>query len=359
MLRCIRSLVFLAILPQIATADIAVSFLDVGQGDATLLQTSSDCTILIDTGRHDRNDVVAHLSAAGVQHIDYLIGTHPHADHIGQFPQVLSRFPVGEVWMSGWEHGSRTFERALDAILETNAGYEEPRAGHVTECGDAQMRVLHPVDPLTDIHDNLVVRVDYGAFSLIVTGDAEIEHEHQMVRRGEPLQATVLQLGHHGSYTSSAPEFLRAVSPQLAVYSAGVGNSYGHPHDAVRQRVRDFGIALIGTDQYGTIRVTSDGQHHVLETKRDGEAPSLAAPPEKFDGALHHADTAAPTCIDVNAAPAQELERIIHIGDTRAAEIIRMRDREQFGAVKDLVRMPGIGPGRLKDITTEGLACAE
>jgi competence protein ComEC len=99
----------------------------VGQGDSTLL-AGPDFTILIDAGRHDRNDVVPHLEQIGISAIDLLVGTYPHADHIGQFPQVLQRFPVTEVWMSGDSHTSLTFERALDAILASGAAYHEPRA---------------------------------------------------------------------------------------------------------------------------------------------------------------------------------------------------------------------------------------
>lgn len=354
MLKRVSSLILVAIWPQIAAADITVSFLDVGQGDATLVQTTDGCTILVDAGRHDRNDVLGHLSAAGVQQLDYLIGTHPHADHIGQFPDVLAHLPVSEVWMSGWEHGSRTFERSLDAILDTDARYEEPRAGHEVACGDARMTVLHPVDPLADIHDNLVVRIDYGSFSAIVTGDAETEHEHAMIRREERLDATVLQLGHHGSHTSSSPEFLHAVSPQVAVYSAGAANSYGHPHDVVTQRVTGLGIALYGTDRHGTIRITSDGQDHSLTTEiEDGPGAQVAAPASN-----RHGDDSLRGCVDINTAPASELVRIVHIGDTRADKIIRMRGRGLFGGVEDMVRISGIGQGRLHDIETEGLACA-
>jgi competence protein ComEC len=107
-----------------------VHFIDVGQGDATLF-AGPDFTILVDAGRHDRNDVVPYLQSVGVESIDLLVGTHPHADHIGQFPEVLNAFPVNEVWMSGDSHTTRTFERALDAILASDTGYHEPRAGEV------------------------------------------------------------------------------------------------------------------------------------------------------------------------------------------------------------------------------------
>src|SRR5690606_35829293 len=112
--------------PSLGT--LKVHFIDVGRGDATLIQ-SNDVVILIDAGRHDRNDVVPYLREAGITSIDLLVGTHPHADHIGQFPEVLAAFPVKEVWLSGDPHTSRIFEDTIDAILASEAGYHEPRAG--------------------------------------------------------------------------------------------------------------------------------------------------------------------------------------------------------------------------------------
>src|SRR5690606_12325294 len=113
---------------------LTVHFIDVDQGDATLIQ-ADDVVILIDAGRHDRSDVVPYLRSIGIKSIDLLVGTHPHADHIGQFPEVLRAFPVKEVWLSGDVHTSRTFERAIDAILESDAGYHEPRAGERFQFG--------------------------------------------------------------------------------------------------------------------------------------------------------------------------------------------------------------------------------
>ena len=262
-----------------ASGTLAAYFFDVGQGDATLL-AGPDFTIVIDAGRHDRRDVVPHLREAGVESIDLLIGTHPHADHIGQFPQILEAFSVAEVWMSGEPHTTRTFERALDAILDSGAAYHEPRAGEVYDIGSARVEVLNPVHLSGNLHDSCVgVRISFGHVAFVFTGDAEVATERAMIERGHVLAAQILHLGHHGSRTSSTMEFLHAVGPEVAIYSAGEGNSYGHPHEGVVQRIASMGIALYGTDQHGTIRVLTDGSSYRVSAERGAVVATRARAP--------------------------------------------------------------------------------
>jgi competence protein ComEC len=252
----------LVVTPQ---GELIAHYFDVGQGDATLL-AGPDFTILIDAGRHDRSDVVPHLVTAGVQAIDLLVGTHPHADHIGQFPAVLGKFPVTEVWMSGNTHTTLTFERAIDAILASGAAYHEPRAGEVYQIGSARVEVVNPESLTGNLHQGSVsLRIIFGEVAFLFTGDAEAPTETAMIARGHPLHAQILQLGHHGSGTSSTLAFLQAVNPEVAIYSAGRNNSYGHPHDEVIDRLQSLGIAIYGTDVNGTIRVISDGATYRVE----------------------------------------------------------------------------------------------
>lgn len=251
-----------------ADGDLHVHFIDIGQGDATLLQ-GPDFTILIDAGRHDRADVVPYLQAAGVTRLDLLIGTHPHADHIGQFPEVLAAFPVTEVWLSGFEHPTRTFERALDAILASEASYREPRAGEVHRIGSARLLVLNPAELGDDLHDsNIAVHIKYGDVAFVFTGDAETATELAIASRGHNIGADVLHLGHHGSATSTSDALLDAVRPAVAVYSAGIDNSYGHPHREPLARLATRGITVYGTDRDGTIVITTDGKEYSVTTEK-------------------------------------------------------------------------------------------
>ncbi|MFS8664851.1 MAG: MBL fold metallo-hydrolase [Limnochordales bacterium] len=355
-----------------AGAELVVFFLDVGQGDATLLQ-GPDFTILIDAGRHDRADVVPYLEAAGVKAIDLFIGTHAHSDHIGQCAAVMGRFPVKEVWLPGHVHTSLTFERCLDAILDSDAGYHEPRAGEAFQVGSARVEVVHPASATGDLNnDSIAVRILYGDVVLLFTGDAEAPAEAAMVERGLPLSAHVLHMGHHGSRTSSTAPFLAAVAPEVAIYSAGAGNSYGHPHPEALARVAAAGAMVYGTDVHGTVRVTTDGRRYTVVPERGepaagprsrGPVAESAMPAAPAHWASEGDEPAAPggpgLCgpgqVDINSAPAAELTRIVHIGPALAERVIALRP---FASVADLLRVPGIGPARLAAIEDQGLACA-
>ena len=251
-----------------AATEMKVYFLDVGQGDSILLK-GPDFTFLIDAGRHDRNDVVPYLEKYGVESIDLLIGTHPHADHIGQFPQVLERFAVGEVWMSGDTNTTKTFEEAIDAIAASGAGYHEPRAGEVYEIGSAHIEVLNPARLTGDVNEGSVsVRIVFGQIAFLFTGDAEEPTERAILARGYELHSQILKLGHHGSNTSSSPAFLQAVQPEVAIWSAATANTYGHPHAEVIARLKQTGLIVFGTAINSTIIVSTDGNSYRIDASR-------------------------------------------------------------------------------------------
>ncbi len=247
-------------------------FIDVGQADATLLE-GPDFAILIDAGHWQRDDVIPYLESVPVEEIDLLVGTHPHADHIGQFPQVLGAVEVEEVWMPGYEHDSQTYENTMEAIDASGATYTEPRTGDTREIGDATLTVLNPPGDDGDIHETSIsVRIDRGDVSFMFTGDAEEQTERWMVESGLDLDVDIYQVGHHGSYTSSTQAFLDAMTPAVAIYSAGEDNQYDHPHDVVIDRLHESGIQIYGTDLHGTVTVTTGGESYTVETET-GEGP--------------------------------------------------------------------------------------
>ncbi|MCM3759808.1 MBL fold metallo-hydrolase [Alkalihalobacillus oceani] len=250
--------------PPVAEGDLIVTFFDVGQGDATLFQTE-EATILIDAGRHDREEVVSLLEGRGVERIDLFIATHPHADHIGQADQVLDAFPVEEVWMSGDSHTTKTFERMVEALEASGADYYEPRAGEEFEVGPLLLEVLHPEELTGDLNNgSIAVKLHFGEVSFLMMGDAEAEAEEEIIARSAHLQSTILRLGHHGSSTSTTPAFLEAVNPEAGIYSAGRDNEYGHPHSEVVELFKEKAIPLFGTDQHGQIIVETDGTSYEI-----------------------------------------------------------------------------------------------
>ena len=261
---------------------------------------------------------------------------------------MLTELPADEVWLSGYEHTTRTFERALDAILESDAKFQEPRAGEKHFCGMLEISVLHPEEPLSDIHDNIAVRISYEEFAAVFTGDAETSHGQEMIERGKGLDADVLQLGHHGSRTSTSDAFLEAVSPSRAIYSAAKDNRYGHLHSEVVDRIRRNDIELIGTDAHGTITVASDGRGFSVTTETDGAIKEHELEPEDGD-----------QCVDINSASIDALTDIVHIGEARADKIVDVRDAEPFGQLRELTRIDDLGPARVDDIQEEGEACVQ
>lgn len=342
--------------PSEPKGNLIVHYIDVGQGDATLLQ-GPDFTVLIDAGRHNRNDVIPYLKSVGVSTIDLVVGTHPHADHIGQIDKVINEFEVSEVWMSGTPHTTQTFERVLDAIEKSGASYHEPRSGEKFQVGALEIEVFNPIRITGQFHeDSIVMRTTFGEIGFIFSGDAEARTEREVIRRHNDVKAQILKLGHHGSTTSSIPEFLQAVSPEVAIYSAGAGNSYGHPHKPIVDRINQMNIEIYGTDVHGTIKITTDGKTYSITTAKSGQV-SVEDGSEPTPTPTPEPTTPSPSgSININTASFEELQEIIHIGDSRAKAII---DGRPWTSLSQLTRISGISDNRLNDIREEGKAYVE
>ena len=244
--------------------ELRVHFIDVGQGDAALLVTS-DAAILIDAGPTDTRYETAKFVARFADKLDMMILTHPHEDHIGGAAQLLEEMRVDKVILPDITSEAGAFVRTLDAIEQSAAVAELAEAGDVYEVGDMRLTVLAPLLYYPEnVNDcSLVVRVDYGETSFLFTGDAESASEADMLGEytASALDCDVLKVGHHGSHTSSTPEFLAAVTPQIAVISVERGNDYGHPHTDTLRRLADCGADYVyRTDELGTITLVSDGK---------------------------------------------------------------------------------------------------
>ncbi|MDR0462968.1 MAG: MBL fold metallo-hydrolase [Pseudomonadales bacterium] len=249
--------------------DLVIHFIDVGQGDATLIKTSAG-SVLIDGGdRHMGERMVAYLRDVGVSEITYVIATHPHADHIGGLVDVLNEFSIGQIIMPPVAHTTVTFERFLDAIEDNDILVKEPSPGVSFNLGEVEFTIIAPNSTgYQNLNDYSVsVRVVFGETSFVFTGDAERISEMEMIEAGHVLSADVLRVGHHGSRTSTTQEFFDAVDPSIVVISVGADNRYGHPHSEVTDRLEAAAVRIYRTDQHGTIIMTSDGTYINVRTE--------------------------------------------------------------------------------------------
>lgn len=243
-----------------------VLFFDVGQGDAIFIQTPSGRQILIDGGFYPTvlYDHLGRQMPLGDDTLDLVIATHPDGDHVTGLPGVLERYEVGQVWVSTAAYGeSDTYDAFLQQAELTQTPIYTPTAGEQLVLGDGvTLEVVYPGggrDGENRNNNSVSVRLVYGDFSLLLTGDAEVEAEQAMLKNGQPLQALVLKAGHHGANNASSEPFLAAVRPEIVVVSAGADNRYGHPAPEVLARVQAAGATVLRTDELGTIEVVTDG----------------------------------------------------------------------------------------------------
>ena len=244
-----------------------VAFLDVGQGDATFIQTPSGHQLLIDGGLNPTvlNDQLGRQMPFWDKHIDLVVATHPDADHVSGLPGVFDRYHVDLLITDGeLAEASPIYSVVLQSADQHGATIHRAQAGEVIDFGDGVvLEVLHPGDTL-DLEDrnenSVVLRLVYGQFTMLLTGDAGEAAEEDVLDTGRDVQSLVFKAGHHGSRTSSNEFFLAAVQPQIMVISAGKDNRYGHPHAEVLQRAADIGAVVLRTDEMGTIELVTDGQ---------------------------------------------------------------------------------------------------
>lgn len=238
-----------------------VHFIDVGQGDATLIKCGGHA-MLIDAGDNDKGMAVQmYLKKQGVEKLDYLVLTHPDADHIGGADVVITKFTVGRVFMSDYEKDNKTYREVIQALDDKKLKWSTPKPGTSYSLGAAKFTILAPVESYEDPNNSSVALLfQNGENRFLFTGDAQEEAEQDILDSGRFVKADVYKVGHHGSDTSSGQDFLDAVSPKWAVISCEEGNSYGHPHAAVLNSLRAMGVEVFRTDEQGSIIAWSDGK---------------------------------------------------------------------------------------------------
>src|SRR5262245_31188364 len=267
--------------PFVTQGRLQIYALDVGQGDSALIITPEGKSVWIDAGTPQAADeVVAALRKRNVQSLDLAVATHPHADHIGGMRQVIENFGVKNFLDSGQKYASKEYERMLRALVDKGIKAIFAKKGMKFDLDSGvEFEVLNPQGKDQEIKEvrrggsvenanSVVLRLSYGNFSMLFTGDAETETEDLMMQSGVPLRAQVLKVGHHGSRYATSARFLEAVAPEAAIISVGAGNRYGHPAQQTLDRLRKAGVKVYRTDLNGEIAIVTDGNTFEIHPAR-------------------------------------------------------------------------------------------
>ena len=247
---------------QSATTTLKVHYIDVGESDCTLIQYGSKY-MMIDAGDTDDTDTVLdYLEDKKVKKLEYLILTHPHADHIGSAADVIKEYSIGKIIMPAKEHTTKTYEEVLNAIKDKKLKITKPIVGDSYNLGTAKFTILAPnnYDYGSNINDySIGIKLTYNKTKFVFIGDCETDAISDILDNKIDLSADVYQCGHHGSDTSTTEDLLKAINPKYAIISVGK-NSYGHPTDSTLKLLSDNKIKTYRTDESGTIVVTSTGK---------------------------------------------------------------------------------------------------
>ena len=240
--------------------NLKVHFIDVGQGDSIFIELPNDEVMLIDAGESSEEEkVYNYITNLGYNNIDYVVGTHPHTDHIGGLEYIINNISIENIYMPKAVSTSKTYESLLNTITNKNLKVKVAKANvNIISSDNLSVNIIAPN---SESYSNLnnysaVIKIDYYNNSFLFMGDAEVLSEEEIT---SDVGADVIKVGHHGSDSSSSLEFLNKVKPKYAVISVGTNNQYNHPYDSILSRYESIGSQVYRTDLDGTIVATSDG----------------------------------------------------------------------------------------------------
>lgn len=240
-----------------------VHYINVGQGDSILVQQGNE-NMLIDAGPNSSSEkLINYLKQNDIKEIKYLVATHPHEDHIGGMSKVINNFKIDSVYMPKKVANTKTFKNMVTAMKKNNLKAKTPNIGDIINLGNAKFTILWPDSKEQNNTNNysIILKGQYGKNTFLFTGDAEQLVEKDILKNNMDISADVFKLGHHGSSTSTSDEFLDKVNPKYAVANCEKGNSYGHPHREIVNKLKDKNIKLYRTDENGNIVLISDGKN--------------------------------------------------------------------------------------------------
>lgn len=252
-----------------------VNYIDVGQGDSIFIQLPNNETMLIDAGEaYKSENVIKYLNNLGIKKIDYVIGTHPHTDHIGGLEKVINTFDIGSIYMPRAVSTTKTYEDLLTTISNKGLKVKTAKSGVVVL--DEDNLKLEFIAPNSDSYSELnnysaVLKVTYLDNTFLFMGDAETLSENEVTC---DVEADVIKVGHHGSDSSSGIEFVKKVSPEYAIIMVGEGNSYNHPYQSIIDRYENVGAKVLRTDLDGNIVCDSDGVDVTCKGDKDSSSNS-------------------------------------------------------------------------------------
>lgn len=253
-----------------ADSKFEVHYLDVGQADASLILCDNK-TMLIDGGNPgDSSLIAAYLKKLNISHLDYIICSHAHDDHVGGLPGALSVATAGKVYAPITENDIKAYQSFKSKVASQGLTITNPSPGDTFQFGSSTVLFLGPVhENVSDLNDtSIVLKITYGDTSFLFTGDAERDEEQSILAQNYDLSATVLKVGHHGSGDSTTYPFLREIMPEYGIISVGE-NNYGHPTEETLSRLRDADVKVYRTDMQGDIIVSSNGKTVNIKTVKN------------------------------------------------------------------------------------------
>lgn len=253
-----------------ADSNFEVHYLDVGQADASLILCDNK-TMLIDGGNPgDSSLIAAYLKKLNISHLDYIICSHAHDDHVGGLPGALSVATAGKVYAPITENDIKEYQSFKSKVASQGLTITNPSPGDTFQFGSSTVLFLGPVhENVSDLNDtSIVLKITYGDTSFLFTGDAERDEEQSILAQNYDLSATVLKVGHHGSGDSTTYPFLREIMPEYAIISVGE-NNYGHPTEETLSRLRDADVKVYRTDMQGDIIASSNGKTVNIKTVKN------------------------------------------------------------------------------------------
>lgn len=250
--------------------EMTVHYIDVGQGDSIFIELPNNTTMLIDSGESWKGeDVENYIKEEGYSKIDYLVGTHPHTDHIGGLKHIIESFDIGKIYMPNASSNSKTFENLLKAISSKGLKIKNAKAGvNILDEENLDIDIIAPnSNSYSGLNDySAVIKITYGEKEFLFMGDAEETSEEEILDKEFDISVDVVKVGHHGSETSSIQKFVDKVNASYAIISVGEENKYDHPYKGTIKRWKDSGALVYRTDKNGTVVVTTDGEKIDVKT---------------------------------------------------------------------------------------------